>query len=715
MASFGVITPVISVVVSVFMLGLSVGTWAGGRWIGSLSDRLRISPIAVYGLIELIIGAGALAVPVLLNFGASLLLPLGNMDSIQYLLFSSGIITIALLPWCICMGATFPLMMEFVMRADDRERTSFSYLYLANVIGAMLGTILTAVALIEVFGFRTSLVIAGCLNAIIAVISFILAKRYPYLLLSSESKKEVSISNDNKPIDPISNKIWIWIILFVTGFISMALEIIWMRAFAPIVGTLVYSFAGLLTVYLLATWIGSYMYRRDAVMNKLRSIQELFAFLAVTIFIPIVISDPRIVHVNIVGILIVLWSIFPFCAALGYMTPMLIDRYSEGRPGRAGVSYAINIIGSILGPLAGGYFFLPFFGSIKSMLLLALPFVVFHIVYLIYRPELLKRTAVVLTTAFIVIISIYSITSSRSYEDGSHINKVELRRDHTATVLAYGQGMKKRLLVNGQGMTILTPITKVMAHMPLAFQEQKPESALVIAFGMGTTYRSLLTWDIKVSAVDLVPSVVNSFGYFHSDAEEIYANTNGKIIIDDGRRFLARTGQLFDVITVDPPPPVETAGTSMLYSEEFYTLMKKRLKPKGIAQLWYPGGSDPLIEQAVIRSIINSFNHVKVFKSLQGWGIHIMASQSPIIIPDTELFISRMPDRAKQDMMEWKMPADSLYDVVAYHVLNKEMHINELLNDNPNIKIVDDRPLNEYFLLRRASNKMSLAPSWYNY
>ena len=32
-ASFGIITPVLSVVLSVFMLGLAVGSWAGGRWI----------------------------------------------------------------------------------------------------------------------------------------------------------------------------------------------------------------------------------------------------------------------------------------------------------------------------------------------------------------------------------------------------------------------------------------------------------------------------------------------------------------------------------------------------------------------------------------------------------------------------------------------------------------------------------------------------------
>src|SRR5437016_13979166 len=62
-ASFGIILPVLSVVISVFMLGLSVGAWAGGRWIGALSRRTGLSAAYFYALAELVIGLGAFAVP----------------------------------------------------------------------------------------------------------------------------------------------------------------------------------------------------------------------------------------------------------------------------------------------------------------------------------------------------------------------------------------------------------------------------------------------------------------------------------------------------------------------------------------------------------------------------------------------------------------------------------------------------------------------------
>jgi predicted membrane-bound spermidine synthase len=45
---------------------------------------------------------------------------------------------------------------------------------------------------------------------------------------------------------------------------------------------------------------------------------------------------------------------------------------------------------------------------------------------------------------------------------------------------------------------------------------------------------------------------------------------------------MLRTNKMFDVIVIDPPPPVEVAGSSLLYSTEFYAVAKRRLRPDGI-------------------------------------------------------------------------------------------------------------------------------------
>ena len=55
-AEFGVVTPVVSIVISVFMLGLAAGSMAAGRWIEKLARRLEVSPLVFYGMAEAGIG-----------------------------------------------------------------------------------------------------------------------------------------------------------------------------------------------------------------------------------------------------------------------------------------------------------------------------------------------------------------------------------------------------------------------------------------------------------------------------------------------------------------------------------------------------------------------------------------------------------------------------------------------------------------------------------
>src|SRR5690349_7823933 len=88
-AAFGIITPVLSVVISVFMLGLAVGSWAGGRSIGRWTKATGFSAVMFYAVAELIIGLGAFVVPALFGAGQHMLLAAGQTDSLRYLLLSA--------------------------------------------------------------------------------------------------------------------------------------------------------------------------------------------------------------------------------------------------------------------------------------------------------------------------------------------------------------------------------------------------------------------------------------------------------------------------------------------------------------------------------------------------------------------------------------------------------------------------------------------------
>jgi len=261
----------------------------------------------------------------------------------------------------------------------------------------------------------------------------------------------------------------------------------------------------------------------------------------------------------------------PLCATLGCMTPKLIDDYSRGRPAAAGRSYGWNIAGGILGPIVAACLLLPLIGVRFALVILAAPFIGLYI-WSAGRSLSQLRQQIMLAT--IVGLLAGSLLISRSFEDGAlYDGPRQVKRYHVTTVVAGGSSMNKRLLVNGVGITSLTPITKVMAHLPLALNG-KAQNGLVICFGMGTTARAMVSWGIETTAVDLVPSVPELFSFFFADAPSVLSNPRMHIVIDDGRRFLLRTNRLFDVITIDPPPPVEAAGSSLLYSREFYDVVK---------------------------------------------------------------------------------------------------------------------------------------------
>jgi len=702
-ASFGIITPVLSVVLSVFMLGLSVGAWAGGRLVGLWTSKTGLSAAFFYGAAELMIGlGGAFAVPQLFQFGERWLLSTGQTNSFNYLFLSATVLTISLFPWCVCMGATFPFMMAYVRERDHDNQESFSYLYLANVLGAMNGALWTAVVSVEILGFRKTLWDAAAANCMIAVISVFLGlyRRRASAILKPETSgpTEPVIAS---PFQETPARLVRWL-LFSTGFSALGMEVVWTRAFTPVLQTQVYSFASIVCAYLGATFLGSWWYRREMRQRRVRSVAVMVSLLALTAFLPALTNDLRLLQANWVGHIslssaaLLLASICPFCAVLGYLTPGLIDGYATGRPAEAGKAYAINVVGCILGPVFASYVLLPSMSEKNALIFLSLPFLGFY--WLLSRSLPPPRRWGMGLSACAALV--WALCFTEDYE--TFLVKTEkntvVGRDYAACTISFGEGRRKFLYVNGVGMTGLTPVTKLMAHLPLALHEGRPESALIICFGMGTSYRSALSWDVKTTAVELVPGVTRAFGFYHADAMRCLNDPKGRIVIDDGRRYLKRTREKFDVIVIDPPPPVEAAGSSLLYTPEFYALAKQHLNPHGIVQAWFPGG-EFLTAQAVLRSLHESFPYVRCFGSVEGGGKHMLASMEPIETRTAVELANRMPGRAREDLLEWN-PTETA-PAFLERALSQEIPVQDVLNPDPAIEITDDRPFNEYFRLRR--------------
>jgi predicted membrane-bound spermidine synthase len=695
MAQYGVTTPLVSIVLSTFMLGLGLGSWGGGRLVRKWQGRLPFPPLLLYALTELLIGISALVVPVEFSWGRDLLnrLETHGLSSSTFYLAAGTWIAFSLVPWCACMGATFPFAMFAIKEGSGKEsQSSFSYLYLANVLGAVVGACLPLL-LIEALGFRKTLHVGSVFNFVLALAAATLAlrrSRSPVLEPEQTDARAPAFALPNSQNRKLLG------LLFGTGLTSMAAEVVWVRIFTPWLGQVVYAFAGILAAYLGATYLGSLVYRKRLLRLEVRG-SLVWGILAFTVFLPLLAGDPRF---TLHSFLRLAMGVVPFSALLGFLTPLMVDRVSGGDGDRAGRAYAVNIAGCILGPLLSGFFLLPFLGERGTLCVLGLTW--FAVSLLMTRSQLTLPESAPVTSrrwawAPLAVLSAILFFSTSSFEDQFAHRWV--RRDYTATVVAKGDSrLEKRLLINGQGMTGLRPITKMMAHLPLAMLDRKPSDILIICFGMGTTHRAALSWGISSTVVELVPSVPQMYGFFHPDGPRLLQLPQSHVVIDDGRLFLERTSEQYDVITIDPPPPVEAAGSSLLYSTEFYTLVKRHLRPGGIVQQWLPN-AEPIVLSSVAKALQQSFPNVRTFVSVMEMGHHFLASMSPIPPETATTLAARMPASAAADMTEWG-PESSAERQFAL-ALSKETTLDQVIQQYPDAPVMeDDLPVNEYFYLR---------------
>jgi spermidine synthase len=700
MAQFGVTSAMVSIVLSIFMAGLGLGSWASGHAIRKYGRENRISAVRLYALVELMIGISALVVPYELLLGRTLLGRSAVSSSAAYYLVSAGWVALTLIPWCACMGATIPIGMWAIRKNfSEGSQRSFSFLYLANVAGAVTGATVPPL-IVEVLGFRGTLKIGAILNGLLFASAMVLSGRLLKMTGSPSIAPSFRESEERSAKGQALRSKRVLVLLFTTGLTSMGAEVVWIRLFTPYLGTMVYAFAMILGVYLASTFVGSRIYRRWS-RTGVSEGTVVWGALGLATLLPLAAASPAFTlpEYPVLSLLRLIMGIALFSSLLGFVTPMLVDRWSGGDPDEAGSAYAVNVVGCILGPIVAGFVLLPVMSERWVLLVFAAPWLVIGVnpkwSVGASEPEL-RAWPRYLCYSFTAAALVLAFTVKGYYEQ--EFARYEVLRDNTATVVASGSGMHKRLVVNGIGMTYLTPMTKLMAHLPLAFLDHAPSRALVVCFGMGTTYRSLMSWNISTTAVELVPSVPRVFGYFHSDAPELLQSPYSHVVIDDGRRYLERTEEQYDVITLDPPPPVQAAGTSLLYSTEFYSAIRKRLAPNGILQQWLPSG-DAVIQTSVVRALQQSFPYLRVFHSLDDHGFHFLASNQPIAQRSAQELADRMPARAAQDLIEWG-PESSAAQQFSI-ILGRELRPDQITSKAPRAPALqDDHPENEYFLLR---------------
>ncbi|MFA6471997.1 MAG: hypothetical protein WCU00_08155, partial [Candidatus Latescibacterota bacterium] len=226
----------------------------------------------------------------------------------------------------------------------------------------------------------------------------------------------------------------------------------------------------------------------------------------------------------------------------------------------------------------------------------------------------------------------------------------------------------------------------LLAHYPVLFHPS-PKKVAGIAFGTGQTFGTCLLYPIdKIDCVEIDPEIIKACkGRFTAENYGVLEDPRTRIIIDDGRFYLAGTREKYDIITAEPLQPY-TRGTVNLYSHEFYNACKRALLPGGVVAQWLPIYNSGVGDTwSMIRTFAESFPHVLFFMN---------GNDGILLGSDTEMHldISRsLPVRAEKDLD--RIEEYSLYSLAGNFVCSREKLL-EMSRKYP--IITDDKPTLEF-------------------
>ena len=709
---FGNTTQAVSAILTGFFGGMAIGATVGGR----IADRVR-SPLRLYGVLEIALVVVVLVTP--LTFGLINDVYRGIYPALEgtplLALARLVLAVLALAPATIMMGATFPALVRHFARSSALSQ-AFGRLYFANTLGAVAGTLLAGLVLIEVFGLSGALRVGAVCSGVAGLVALWLARA------GGPSAEAASAPSEPRPTAPHMPRTIVWlplVVAFVSGLTSLGYQVTWTRLLASGTGGLTYVFTVILALFLIGISVGAALYNvvRPRIKDPVRLLaasQIAVAVLSVAGLI-LVISQPPVLdpasQLFSIGVLFgsAALTVLPVTIVLGLAFPTASEllRDDRGTAGsESGLLLGVNTTGAILGSLVIPFVLMPTIGSPWIVVVLALINVALGIGLALWaRP---RRTVLAAGGAIAGVLIVVLATrpglvvqpnEARILDKGAVL--FESREDEIASVQAGQIGQTPELWVGGTSMTLLTVDAKLMPILPLIARPAS-ERALVVAFGMGTAYRSALIAGLRTDTVELVPSVPRMFGYYYDDADQVLADPNGRVVIADGRNHLELVDERFDIIVTDPPPPIQSSGVSVISSLEYYEAGRDHLTDGGVMMQWTPYGTTESDLKEHIRTFATVFPHVIAVRGSGGYGFYMLGSARPMTLnheaarsvlmrPGVLEDISSAFDSPQSTIDGWLAEIDSQTWLV-------DDEVREYAGSGP--MITDDQPRPEYFLLR---------------
>ncbi len=615
-----------SVLVS-YMGGMAFGSFLGG-WIADRWSR----PLQLFAVCEFGIGLFGVISPSLL-YGiqqlSSSMPPFPGLQiaiSIMVLIFPT-----------ILMGATFPLICRVII--DDKRAAGhdIAIIYSSNVIGAITGTVLAGFFLMPLLGMSVSVWCAAILNIFTGLIALVIIINY-----QAQSRETYFHKKNNSDSSGKGHPLWLFpAILIVSGFCTMAFEVLWSRVLVFFLTSTTYSFTVTLSVVLgglaLGGVVATFVAKSKHAVIWIAVMQVfigLYGFFT-PFFLPFLDS---IIHFNDTVVNNVWWYwifvryaacfalIFPPAFSIGVIYPIAMGEScrlfkSVGRS--IGLLSSLNTLGGIAGSLTAAFILVPILGIQRSIMVIALVSCLAGWGILGWNRNGQKIWAVAGMVISIMTVSLFlkfsnvhpMILHRRAVGKNKNIQVISYKEDQVASVAVLKSSRDRKLNIDGFNAagTYHYEYMHLLAHLP-ALLCPSPDTALVICFGTGTTCGTIALYpEVKsVDCVEISPAVIDAAGFFSDVNHQVVENPKVHISIGDGRNHLLRTKRTYDCITLEPMLPYMASATN-LYSADFYKLCRSRLASHGIMAQWAPMHS---LTNREYRMLIGTFTSVFPHTSL---------------------------------------------------------------------------------------------------
>lgn len=604
--------PAVLAVTTGIFAGMAAGGWLSGKW---LSRGLR--PLTGYIVCELLIALTAAASGWLIPSAGHVVdaLAFGSTSASVRLLAALVGTTIFLAPATVAMGATLPLVERFLAGSQR----PFGGYYAANLFGAVAGVNLGIGWLQPEFGLRNSSFILAAFGLVAALLANAVGRRGG--LHHGVVWKPALPSAVSSPAMLVP--------AFALGLAGLGFQTVATRLLALSSTSTIYSVAGTLAVWLLASFLGAALWRvmgpkltgrvTLAMISALAALAMLGG-IAAGLHLPEAATPPKtlgdLLRRETIRALIVTG---PAALLLGAAFVALIQR-TRDLGGNTATAIGCNALGGALGPAFGGLLLVPSVGVGGAASAIAAALVV----------GALPRTRGALAVGVVVIGCAVGLPFVRP-KSGDTAAKVVAERNGffgNVRVVEFNDG-SRALRVNQRmqmGGTAPSAAAAARRHtlLPLLLAP-KTESLLFLGVGTGVSLGPATQIPgLQADGVELVPEVAGLLGSFEPQNGGIRNHPRVRIHVADARRFVRSSERRWDVIVGDLFHPY-LDGAAFLYTREHFAAMRDRLAPGGLVCQWLPVYQ---LDDASFRSITRSF--LDVFPEAEAWLLR-MDLDSPVI------------------------------------------------------------------------------------